>query len=261
MGFDMFARAAGFDEYHGRREYGTHDYDGHWGVFDHRFYRYFIAQTNRMRRPFVNVVFSLSSHHPYSVPAYLKTHFPQGTLPIHQAVRYADYSLKLFFEEARRQPWFDSTLFVITADHSGPNEKPAYQTQKGIYEVPLLFYMHGSRLRGAFPHTAQQTDVLPTVLGLLHYDEPFVAFGSALFDPKAPRFAVQYFSGQYQLANDSLVLQYDGRQVTGWYDLRGDPLLVSNLAGTQAPPARPLWLLQSYIQQFNHRMLYNELAP
>jgi len=258
----MFTRAAGFDFYRGRKEYGSHDYDGQWGVYDHRFLHYFVREANTMRRPFLNVFFSLSSHHPYSVPPYLNTVFPEGPLPIHKAVRYADYSLKLFFDEASRQPWFDSTLFVITADHSGPNAMPEYQTPRGIYEVPILYYLHGSRLTGTFDRVTQQTDIMPTVLGLLNYQKPFVAFGSNIFDPAKPRMAVQYYNDTYQMVTDTLLLQFNGNTITGAYDLVADPMIQHNLAAAQNGVIRkPLWLLKSYIQQFNHRMLTNQLIP
>ncbi|MEO8148380.1 MAG: sulfatase-like hydrolase/transferase, partial [Bacteroidia bacterium] len=110
MGFDNFTAAAGYDKYYGRNEYGKGDYDGNWGVYDEPFYRFFVSKINAMKQPFHTAIFSLSSHHPYSIPPQYKNKFPKGTLPIHESIGYADYALKTFFENASRQPWFDSTL-------------------------------------------------------------------------------------------------------------------------------------------------------
>ena len=37
--------------------------------------------------------------------------------PETQIVEYADWALRKFFEEARKQPWFDNTIFVLEGDH------------------------------------------------------------------------------------------------------------------------------------------------
>jgi len=104
MGFDVFAKAAGFDRYYGRNEYPNPvDYDGHWGIFDESFFQFFKAQLDQEKKPFATCFFSLSSHHPYTLPEKHKGRFKGNSLAIGASIQYADYALVQFFETAKKQ--------------------------------------------------------------------------------------------------------------------------------------------------------------
>src|SRR6185369_8592326 len=119
------------------------------------------------------VIFTISSHHPYGIPEKYKGRFRKGTLPIHESIQYADYSLQKFFETAMHTSWFDSTLFVITGDHTALSEKPFYQNHVGMYSVPIIFFQPHDSLSGIRTTTAQQIDILPSVLDYLGYPQQF----------------------------------------------------------------------------------------
>lgn len=259
MGFDNFAKAAGFDFYKGRKEYGDKDYDGDWGIYDEPFYKYFIGEINKMQKPFMTCIFSVSSHHPYSIPAKYKGKFKKGNLPIHESVMYADYSLKTFFDAAEKQNWFDSTLFIITTDHTGPSAIDRYQTKKGIYEIPIIFYHH-SKLKGIVTSVAQQCDILPSVMHYLNYDGSFNAFGNSLFDTTATRFAANYLVDFYQLITDDYLLQFDGEKNIAMYEYKSDHLIKKNILDEKKESAETKsLLLKSIIQQFNYAMIHNRI--
>ena len=173
MGFNTFARIAGFDQYFGLREYPrdlfNRDFDGHWGILDEPYLQYFATELNKQQQPFLTTVFTLSSHQPYTVPAKYKGRFPKGTLPIHESIGYADFALRQFFKTAAKQPWYKNTLFIITADHTQESSNPAYQNELGRFKVPLLLY-HPSRIlpvRNFFKIT-QHADVPATVADYLN---------------------------------------------------------------------------------------------
>ena len=200
MNFDNFTLMTGFDKYYGRNEYpGNGDYDGHWGVFDEPYYNFFSRKCSEMKQPFMNVFFSLSSHHPYNLPEAFKGKFPKGTLPIHESVGYADYALGRFFENAKHTAWYHNTLFVITADHTGPSATPEYSTKAGMFRVPILFYHPGSGLNGWTDRVTQQTDIVPGILDYLHFNESFSAFGNSMFDTTVTPFAVNFTGDVYQV--------------------------------------------------------------
>ncbi len=260
MGFDNFVKSAGFDFYKGRNEYGDSNYDGHWGVYDENFYKYFLDELNKMQKPFMTSFFSVSSHHPYSIPEKYKGKFKKGTLPIHQSIRYADYALKTFFDEAKKQPWFDNTLFIITADHTSEAEFPVYQSKLGVFAVPVIFYHH-NKLNGKYNKVAQHCDILPSVMDYLNYDEPFSAFGNSIFDTTKTKFAMSFLSDFYQLVTDDYLLQFDGEKNMALYDYKHDALLTKNLLPQEKQTAeKNAILLKSVIQHFNHAMIHNEIV-
>ncbi len=262
MGFDRFTKMAGFEHYVGRNEYpDKRDFDGTWGIYDEPFFRFFAEKLSGSPQPFVAGFFSLSSHHPYTIPDSLKHVFRKGPLPIQQSIVYADHSLKRFFEKAQQQPWFSNTLFVITADHTGPAMQPFYQSKTGMYAVPLLFYMPGKIIPGSSSLTCQQADIMPSIMDLLGYDLPFNSFGTSVFDSTAKHIAFTYQDNIYQLMQDGYVFQFDGTQTTGLYHYFSDSTMSANLADEQKERVSAYTrTLQGVIQQYNTRLLNNTLA-
>jgi len=261
MGFDAYTKMTGFDQYYGRNEYGNEkDYDGKWGIRDEEFFQYTARVVNGIRQPFVAAVFTLSSHHPYFVPGKYQNLFRKGKLPIQQSIMYADHSLKRFFYTIRNMPWYPNTLFVVTADHTSEGYYPYYRSDAGQYAIPLLFFKPYSGLQGKSDVIAQQTDILPTVLGYLGYDKDYLAFGANLFDTTGAHFSIHYISGLYGLIKDGYYLEFDGDKSTSLYDLRVDPLQKTNLV-TKKPEQREKleFFIRAVIQQYNNRVVENRL--
>ena len=264
MGFQAYARSAGFDAYYGMDEYGnTDDFDGTWAIWDEPFLQYYAEQMNTMPEPFMTAVFTASSHHPFKVPAQYKDSFPKGTLPIHQTIGYTDHALRRFFETACQQPWFDHTLFVITADHTNELETPEYANAKGLYEVPIAFYDPLSGQGYHMDGIISQTDIMPTVLNYIGYDETYFAFGVDVLSKEGREhpYAVCYNAPLYQIFSDSLLVQFDGEKVVAVYDYRTDKTLKKNIVKTIDPTriAPMVDYLKAYIQQYIHRMIHDEL--
>jgi phosphoglycerol transferase MdoB-like AlkP superfamily enzyme len=263
MGFDSYCKLVGFDQYFGRSEYNNEkDYDGKWGIRDEEFYQYAAKTINGFKQPFAAAFFSLSSHHPYHVPMKYVNIFRRGKLPIQQSVMYADYSLGEFFHTVKHMPWYDNTLFVITADHTSEGYYPYYQSYVGQYAIPLLFFKPGSDLKGKPDIIAQQTDILPTVLNFLGYDKDYLAFGTDLLNtaPGDVHFSIHYISGLYGLIMDGYYLEYNGTRSTALFNLATDPLQGNNLLdkGNEVQKKMELFIT-AYIQQYNNRMIENRL--
>jgi phosphoglycerol transferase MdoB-like AlkP superfamily enzyme len=262
MGFDSYTKITGFDHYYGRTEYGNEkDYDGKWGIRDDEFFQYTAGVLNQIPQPFFGALFTLSSHHPYSVPGKYTHKFRKGKLPIQESVMYTDYSLRKFFETAMKTAWFDNTLFVITADHTSEGYYPYYQSSVGQYAIPIIFYKSNSDLKSFSEKVVQQTDIMPSVLGYLGYDEDFVGFGTSVFDTTAQRFSIHYISGLYGLIKDGYLLEYDGNKSTGLYDLNADKMQKENLLAKDLPIMNELeTFIKAYIQQYNNRFIENRLT-
>lgn len=263
MGFDSFAKLAGFDSYYGMTEYNNNeDFDGYWGIWDEPFFQFFEETLNTFEEPFVSALFSVTSHHPFQVPKEYEDVFPKGTLPIHQCIGYTDMALKKFFEEAKKSDWYDNTLFIITADHSVPSHYPEYKTNINGFAVPLFFYTPNGTLLGIDEDPAQQSDILPTVLNLVGYPNGFVAFGNDLMakDKVEDRFVMNYTNESYQFIKGDYVYYFDGQEIVAYYNYKEDNFLKNNLKGTVDPSKEALQLMKAFIQQYINRMIENELT-
>jgi len=251
MGFQAFARKTGFQKYFGRTEYeaakGTDDFDGTWAIWDEPFLQYYAEEMSRMKEPFMTAVFTASSHHPFEIPEKYKTIFPDGPLEIHKCIRYTDMAIGKFFETARRQKWFENTIFVLTSDHTNMSDHKEYQTDLGGFCSPIIIYDPQKPEGEILDKIAQQIDIMPTVLGMLGYQKPYLAFGiDVLNTPAEDTWAVNYLNGVYQYVKHGEVIQFDGKEGVRREGVRSKEMERE---------------LKAIIQQYMERMTQDRLKP
>ena len=232
MGFSAYAHSIGYKQYYGLDEYcrspkygGMDDFDGKWAIWDEPFLQFTLDNIGEMKQPFLATVFTASSHHPYNVPEqYRDSLKDEGPQPIHKCVRYTDMALRRFFERASHEPWYQNTIFVLVADHTNQSSHDVYKTDLGLYSIPIIFFTPDGSLEPSHDEAviAQQTDITPTLLHLLGYNKPYLAFGKDLLgydgDEVLQSWAFNYNAGIYQLVRgDGLLLQFDGTKTTAVY--------------------------------------------
>ena len=259
MGFMAFCQLIGIEKHFQMNEYGNKaGYDGIWGIWDEEFLQFTAKTMTTLQEPFLATLFTVSSHHPFEIPARYIDVFEEGAVPIHKCIRYSDYSLRRFFETAQQQPWCDNTLFVLVADHPNSIVHDEYKTSPEMFSVPVIFYKPDGSLRNYEHSIAQQMDVMPTVLGYLGYDQPYLSFGFDV-NKTADRFAVNYANGIYQLYTDQYVLLFDGQKTTGLYEIRAD--MSNNLAEKLPDVKNELEMkAKAFLQQYTTRMVDNKLT-
>ena len=270
MGFQAFARSTGFKDYYGREDFssdkrfgGEEEFDGTWAIWDEPFLQYYCAKMSEMKEPFMTAVFTASSHHPYVVPEKYRERFPEEGIVIHKCIRYTDMALGEFFRSASRQPWFKNTIFVLTSDHTNLSDHDYYQTDLGGFCSPIIIYEPGitDQQPAVQDKIAQQIDILPTVLGMLHYPKPYFAFGiDVLNTPAEDTWAVNYLNGIYQYVKHDHVLQFDGQRTRAVYALT-DSLMKHNLVGNCPDQESMEHELKAIIQQYMERMTQDRLLP
>lgn len=276
MGFEAFARATQFERYLGRDEYnasddpefdGTRDYDGRWGIWDQPFMRFWQKDINRTPEPFMTTIFTATSHHPFHIPDEYKERFPEEELEIHKCIRYVDMALEEFFQNAKQQPWYQNTLFVLCGDHTNQTNHAEYQTDLGLYCSPVIFFdPSGEMPRGRRHAIAQQIDVMPTILSWLHYDEPYLAYGKDVINtPDDETWAVNYNNGIYQMVKNGWMLQFDGECSTALYNIKDDWMLHNNMINSGSAHTDSIrndyeqWY-KALIQSYMSRMVNNKLV-
>jgi len=261
--FDSFSKACGFDRYIGRDEFGDdRHYDGHWGVYDEEFLQFAAERIGEQPQPFCSVVFTLSSHDPFPIPARYKGRFPKGPQDIHESLGYVDMALRRFFASSAAAPWYRNTLFVITGDHTYQyNDHPRwYHNPAGRFAVPIMFFAPDGSFAGRDARTAQHLDVVPSILDLCGYQGTVNAFGRSVFKRDRPAMAAQYLGGVYRLIEGDRLLQYDGARVLGLHDLRLDTLFAHDLSLAEPDTvARMLPRLQALIQRHGEALVGNGL--
>lgn len=264
MNLDAYALKAGFDMYFGKNEYpDKNDFDGKWGIWDKPYLAYVVEQLNRVEEPFFASVFTLSSHHPYNVPEKYRNILPEGPLPIHKSIAYADLALKDFFDKASGSDWFSNTLFVITSDHSSEPYTDFYKGPAGKFSIPLLFYDPQNHRHEILEKVCQQTDIMPSILHYIGYSEKFTAFGNSIFDSVSTGMNITYHTDSYQLLVDSLAIVFADDTPVAMWNYLSDIQAISNKINDESYSAqlhRLTQIYRSFIQQYNNSLIENKFS-
>lgn len=192
-----FYRSHGIPTIDGR-DFPQSDSSTSWGFSDRALMRHAIGAISRMPQPFASMVLTISNHHPFQLPddsptkghkvrAGIGQMLGHHSAAMLQTVHYTDAAVGEFFANARNEPWFANTIFVLCGDH-GVVVSAAHRpmTRHVFFElrhhIPLIIY--SPRLPGGIvvPGPASQADILPTVLGLAGVRVPIATTGRDLLD-------------------------------------------------------------------------------
>jgi phosphoglycerol transferase MdoB-like AlkP superfamily enzyme len=176
-GTGAFARANGWSNFVELRDFKQPVFSTVWGVCNEDLYdRILVECRDRFQkgRPFLMTSMSVSNHKPYTFPAGRIPEDPQAHRRDH-VVKYTDYALGRFFDQARKEPFWTNTIFCMVADH-GARVYGSQTIPIRSYEIPFLAV--GPAV-AALPRRCStlgcQLDVAPTILGLIGrpYDSIF----------------------------------------------------------------------------------------
>jgi phosphoglycerol transferase MdoB-like AlkP superfamily enzyme len=187
-----------------------------WGVADEHLFDQVLDEIDRERQtkpeqPFFVHVMTTSNHRPYTYPAG-RIDIPSGS-GRNGAVKYTDYAIGDFLAKARAKPWFDDTLFIITADH-GANARGTTRIPVDKYLIPVFFYAPKHVPPRRIERLMSQIDIPPTLLGVLDFDYYSKFFGRDVL--QSPPGTDRAFVANYQtlgyLTRDRMALLHPRRK-------------------------------------------------
>ena len=206
-----YLHAMGFDVIHDESSIpGQHR--TRWGAFDEDLFSFALEDLKRMQQPFINVVMTATSHEPFVAPVH--SPFTGRSEPdrYRNTVHYTDQWLGWFMAQAKLQPWYANTLFVIVPDHGHflPKYRAQYVAER--HRIPLL--LCGPALRNEWRGKTNTTygchsDVSTTLLaqmGLLQQPNPW---GKDLLNPSQEHFAYWSFDDGFGIADAHRTLVWD----------------------------------------------------
>lgn len=158
---------------------------------------------------FFQMIMTTSNHRPYD--------FPEGRINLHShtgrdgAVKYTDFAIARFVQEARKHAWFKETLFVFVADH---NASVAGGTEMPIldYLIPVIIYNPNLVQPRRVDKLASQIDVAPTILGLLGFSYRSWFYGQDLLTARAGRALIGTYQQVAMLEGNRLAILEPNRR-------------------------------------------------
>lgn len=153
-----------------------------WGVCDEDIFNRAIREADQAytaQKPFFFHIMTTSNHQPFT--------FPEGKIDLAPGegrggagrsggVKYTDYALGQLINQAKKQPWFDDTVFIVVADHCAASAgKVGLPVEK--YHIPLFIYSPKHIQAMEIDTLASQIDLAPTLLALLNISYQSYFFG------------------------------------------------------------------------------------
>lgn len=263
MKFDVFSAKLGFQKYFGRTEFNNEDQcDAAWGALDEYFLPWTAESISKeLKEPFLAGLFTLSSHHPYYVPAEYRSKLPADPdVPLAQSIAYTDMSLKLFFKEAKKQPWYDNTIFILMADHTPAGSTPAFQSYTGMYRIPIAIFDPQNNEGVVEDKIFNQVDVMPTVLDLIGYKQKAYTFGNSYYNTSKTPFNINYISESYLYFQGDYMLNFIDDRAAGLYNYQLDTLSLFDSSAFYPKLTKEMEIkTKGFVQRYNNDLIHNKM--
>ena len=193
-----------------------------WGVSDEDLFDRALEHFDDLAakgQPFLGQIMTTSNHKPFTFRAGVPGVPPEGGGRA-AGVRYADFAVGYFLEQAQKHSWFKDTVFVVVADH-GARVYGKVEIPLKTYEIPFMIWSPAHIKPRRVDVLTGQIDIAPTLLGLLGipYTAPF--FGQNVLAPDpGPRIALFNHNHDIALYRDGkmVVLGLQKKSTTYAYD-------------------------------------------
>ena len=171
-----------------------------WGISDKNLFLEANKTLSKNTKPFFAIIQTADNHRPYTIPAedlkvFVKKTVPKDSLlkfgfennEEYNAFRYTDFCIEQYIEAAKKEKYFNETLFVFIGDHGIKGDAgtmlPKSFTEQGLtnMHVPLLFYAPSILQPKEYSIPVSQLDVLPSIASLCNIPYTNTTMGKNVF--------------------------------------------------------------------------------
>jgi phosphoglycerol transferase MdoB-like AlkP superfamily enzyme len=210
----------GFKEAYGKQDISfRHKYEQINKGYDLEGLEFFFEKIRMLENPFFAFYFTTTTHIPYAktILKELEKYPEDGTEKTGYLNRlyYADYSLGEFFNKAKKEKWFNNTIFIMCSDHQaygvgGANASLEKTKVDRTFKIPAVIYCPSLFKAEKNKVLASQVDIVPTIIDMLNINIPYSSLGKSLFSKDKNRFVFLSYEGeQIYLINTNGVFERD----------------------------------------------------
>jgi len=242
---DAVSKLAGFDHYYGAEDMPNIESveagrKAETGTYDYNLFHFMHQKLNTVQKPFIGFMFTSTNHTDYHLPHSKFERYPhdlRGQYGRLNSLIYVDNAIERFMESVKKEPWFDTTIFIFTADHGsgdaldsvGKSLRPNDVSLPGIehFRIPLVIYAPKIFKPQTLETLGSQNDILPTIIDILGFKQPFTAMGNSLFDTSVSNRFVYLFGGnQIGYISEEGYIMHNFKTVV---ESKGSPQAVSQM--------------------------------
>ncbi|MDR3162693.1 MAG: sulfatase-like hydrolase/transferase [Helicobacteraceae bacterium] len=188
-----------------------------WGITDLDMFIEGNDYLKKLDQPFIAFIQTASNHRPFSIPRG-REGFDYSVKPSKETLdrfgmaeegeftgmRFFDFAIGEFLRLAKKESYFENTIFIITGDHGANHGFSEHSIKLFMYHVPLVIYSPKYFPRGrVITAAAGHTDLFPTIASLIGQGYTNYALGRDIFDE---RFGDERFVAVMRLHNTPLLI-------------------------------------------------------
>jgi len=175
-----------------------------WGISDLSLFEEAnkVFATVSKNSPFFAIIHTSGNHMPYTIPKDNRgfqilskkkedaEKYGFRSVDAYNSFRFMDHSIGHFIKEAKKEEYFNNTIFVFFGDHGLHRrcehmQKSEDQLMLGKYHIPLMIYAPGIIKEGKiYDKVASSVDLLPTLASLTSTAYVNSTFGRDLLDKR-----------------------------------------------------------------------------
>lgn len=171
-----------------------------WGISDLHLFEEANSVLKTQDKPFFAIVQTSGNHRPYNIPddnnGFVKKKISRKeakengfrSSDEYNAFRFMDHSIGYFMQQAKKEKYFDNTIFAFFGDHgvsATAKHISAAKQQLHIHSlnVPFIIYSPKHLKSKKYTLASNEVDVLPTLTSLVGLPHTNSSLGSDLLDP------------------------------------------------------------------------------
>lgn len=178
-------------------------------------------------KPFFSLMFSTSNHEPFEFPDGRIQLYDKKKNTVHNAMKYADFSIGKFFELAKKEAYFKNTIFLVIADHNtrtyGKNLVPINK-----FHIPALLIGPNVPKGEKYSKLCSQIDIAPTLLNFIGMDilNPMPGRNLMQLASDVPGRAIMQFhdNNAFRIENQVVILQPNKEPLQ--FEMKNDTVLI-----------------------------------
>lgn len=216
FGFAKCIYWLGLDKYFSKTDIpGYQNMEEHtMGIHDEYVLDFMFKKINEIQKPFFAVNYNISTHYPNDLPKTFHPNFPAGYSGAMKSMVYYDACLHQFFDRAKKEQWFNNTLFIFCSDHWAlPNGDSLVYTNLSSFKIPMILYDPSVGVQKTDSSLVSQFDILGTIFSATGMKDSAISYGNNLLDDssvKKDQFVFNRInSSLYQVIDPSYILGYN----------------------------------------------------
>jgi len=237
---DAVTHIAGFDEYYGAEDIPNVEIieegrEARTGTYDHNLLSFYNKKISELKEPFLSFAFTSTNHPDLYLPRAEFERYPHNLNNYYgelNAYLYVDNAIEKFINSAKKEPWFDRTIFIFTADHGNGDAlnkigkklrgDPEHLGTVEHYRIPLVIYAPKIFKPQEITTLGSQNDIFPTIVDMLGFDANITTLGNSLFDNDVKDRFVYLFGGNmiglidengYIMHNFKNIVEQNGKEL------------------------------------------------